>query len=151
MKRRAAIRIVSLGALAPAGLDSLAKGLATGYARTPEEYKLRFFTPTENEFVDRLMEMIISADSHSPGSHAARVSLFADLMVATSDAAVKERWRKGIALMREEVNRTSLPDALAHYCPVISRTDSISCTKWPNRRNRLFAKKPVKSAFSRKV
>lgn len=59
------------------------------------------------------MEMIIPADDHSPGAHAAQVSLFADLMVATGDDAVKTQWRNGLRFMREEAERSSLAAALA--------------------------------------
>jgi hypothetical protein len=113
MKRRTAIKIVTLGAFAPAGMGSLAKGFCPGAVWTPEEYKLQFFTEKENEFLDELMEMIIPADDHSPGAHAAKVSLFADLMVATSAPDVKKLWRRGLALMQGEASRTSLSDALA--------------------------------------
>jgi len=59
------------------------------------------------------MEMIIPADAHSPGAHAAQVSLFADLMVGTSNNATKAQWRQGLHLMHEEAARSSLPQALA--------------------------------------
>ena len=65
---------------------------------TSPPYKLQFFTPAENELVDQLTEIIIPADAHSPGAHAAQVSLFADLMIATSNDAVKEQWREGLRL-----------------------------------------------------
>ena len=85
-----------------------------GTAWSPEAYKLQFFTEAENELLDRLMEMIIPEDSHSPGAHAARVSLFADLMVATSDDATKTRWKNGLALMQAEADKSSVAEALAH-------------------------------------
>ncbi len=58
------------------------------------------------------MEMIIPADNHSPGAHAVKTDLFADLMVATSDDAVKKQWRDGVRLIREEAARSSLAEAL---------------------------------------
>ena len=85
-----------------------------GTAWRPDAYKLQFFTEAENELLDRLMEMIIPEDSHSPGAHAAQVSLFADLMVATSDEATKARWKRGLVLMQAEVDRSSADAALAH-------------------------------------
>ncbi len=119
MLRRKALKIVALGALLPK-LDALgaaehcATALpASGSAWAPREYKLQFFTPAENELLDKLMEMIIPADAHSPGAHAAEVSLFADLMVATSDEAVKKQWREGLRLMEQEAAKSSLADALA--------------------------------------
>jgi Gluconate 2-dehydrogenase subunit 3 len=115
MKRRTALKIVTLGALAP-GLESISA--AVGHAGenaawSAGNYKLRFFTEEENELLDRLMEMIIPADAHSPGAHAASVSLFADLMVATGSEAVQRRWRRGLKLMRDQAAKSSLADALA--------------------------------------
>jgi len=116
MKRRTALRIIALGAMTPK-LDAL--GAAThcsmqeGTAWTPADYKLQFFTPAENELVDQLAEIIIPADAHSPGAHAARVSLFADLMVATSNDAVKEQWRDGLRLFQEAAAKSSHAEAIA--------------------------------------
>ena len=74
------------------------------------DYKLQFFTPEENDLLDRVMDLIIPADAHSGGAHAANVSLFADRVVSTgSDVAnvdlftdqtvssdsQKSEWRKG--------------------------------------------------------
>jgi len=84
-----------------------------GAAWTPADYQLQFFTPAENELLDRLTEMIIPADVHSPGAHAARVSLFADLMVATSNEKAKAQWREGLRLFQEAAAKSSLADALA--------------------------------------
>lgn len=112
MKRRAALKIVTLGALAPAGFDGLTNSRLSAFAWSPTGYKLRFFTQEENELFGQLMEMIILADDHSPGAHTAKVSLFADLMVATSGTGVKEEWRNGLRLIREEAERRSLADAL---------------------------------------
>ena len=58
------------------------------------------------------MEMIIPADSHSPGAHAAKTNLFADLMVASSDDSVKKQWQDGLRLIHEEAARSSLAEAL---------------------------------------
>lgn len=110
MKRRTAIKIVALGALAPK-LDALGAAVchpAAGTAWSATNYELRFFTKEENELADQVMEMIIPADHHSPGAHEAQASLFADLMVATSGDAVKTQWRNGLRLMREEASQSSL-------------------------------------------
>ena len=115
MKRRTALQIIALGALTP-NLDELAKAVGYPPERTAwmaTDYKLRFFTEKENELLDQLMEMIIPADAHSPGAHAAQVSLFADLMVATSGENVQKQWREGLERMREEAARSSLSVALA--------------------------------------
>jgi hypothetical protein len=115
MKRRTALQIIALGALAPK-LDELASAVGYPPERTAwiaADYKPRFFTAEENQLLDRLMEMIIPADAHSPGAHAAQVSLFADLMVATSRENVQKQWREGLRQMREEAAGSSLSDALA--------------------------------------
>ncbi|HEV2494069.1 MAG TPA: gluconate 2-dehydrogenase subunit 3 family protein [Terriglobia bacterium] len=117
MERRTAIKIVALSALTrklgtsqTAALDC---PMPRGSAWTARAYKLQFFTQAENDLLDRLMEMIIPADSHSPGAHAAQVSLFADLMVATSGDAARSQWRSGLALIGEEAGKSSLSNALA--------------------------------------
>ena len=116
MDRRAALKIVVLSALSPK-LNALQTAAAchmeAGSAASPSpEYKLQFFTEDENRLLDQLMEMIIPADSHSPGAQAAKTSLFADLMVATSDDGLKKQWRDGIRLIQAEATRSSLAGAL---------------------------------------
>lgn len=115
MERRTALKIVALGALAPsldaAGAPVCGQGPAITWL--PEDYAPRFFTAQEMQALDRLMEMIIPADAHSPGAHAAQVNLFADLMVATSGKATREHWRSGLKLMQAEAASTSLAQALA--------------------------------------
>lgn len=115
MERRTAIRIVALGPLA-SKLDVVAAGMchstgAVGWSAS--NYKLRFFTSEENELLDRLMEMIIPADSHSPGAHAAQVSLFADSMVAASSVAMQKQWREGLIQVQSEAAKSSLAETLA--------------------------------------
>jgi hypothetical protein len=114
MHRRQAVKIVALGALAPAAWDRIG-----GAAGEPDlawgtgDYRLQFFSEGENRFLDQLMEMIIPADEHSPGASAARVSLFADRMVSAGDADEKRNWRRGLKLMLDEAAAGSTVDALA--------------------------------------
>jgi hypothetical protein len=109
MERRTAIKIVALSALSATLTDAdEARALWS-----PDAYQLKFFSKEENALVDELMEMIIPADDHSPGAHAAKVSLFADWMIATGDDATKAKWREGVRLMQAEVARSSAEDALA--------------------------------------
>ena len=116
MERRTALKIIALGTMTPQ-LDALGSAahcaMPEGTAWTPADYTLQFFTPAENELMDQLAEIIIPADAHSPGAHAARVSLFADLMVATSNDAVKEQWRDGLRLFRESSAKSSPAEAVA--------------------------------------
>jgi Gluconate 2-dehydrogenase subunit 3 len=115
VKRRTALKIVTLGALAPnfEGTVAVEGRPSNAIAWPTADYTLRFFTTEENELLDQFMEMIIPADAHSPGAHAARVSLFADLMVATSGEAVQKQWRQGLKLMQAEAASSSLSEALA--------------------------------------
>ncbi len=117
MKRRTAIKIVALSALAPR-MEAI-------YAHCPPQsdelaawaaadYQLKFFSPADNDLLDQLMELIVPADSHSGGAHAARVSLFADHMVGTGSEAGKNEWRNGLQLFKEEASKSSVADALAH-------------------------------------
>ena len=107
MRRRTAIKIVALSVLGfPGELPPLT-------AWSAQKYKLRFFTAEENALLDQLMEMVIPADAHSPGARAAQVSLFADLMVATSSDAIRKQWREGLKLIEEEAAQSSLAKALA--------------------------------------
>jgi gluconate 2-dehydrogenase gamma chain len=117
MERREVLKLVALAALS-SKLNALEGAAAacsmnsdTG-APSPGEYKLQFFTEDENKLVDQLMEMIIPVDSHSPGAHAAKASLFADQMIASGDDAVKTHWRDGLQLIREQAKDSSLAKAL---------------------------------------
>jgi Gluconate 2-dehydrogenase subunit 3 len=115
MERRAVLKIVAFTALSqklnalPCAMGHMGAALTAPTATT---YTLQFFSEEESGVLDQLMEMIIPADEHSPGAQVAQTNLFADLMVATSDQAVKKQWQDGIRLMREEANRSSLSEAL---------------------------------------
>jgi Gluconate 2-dehydrogenase subunit 3 len=109
MERRTALKIVALSTFSTA-LTHPDQAIALW---SPDTYQLKFFNNEENELVDQWMEMIIPADGHSPGAHAAKVSLFADWMIATGDEVTKGRWREGVRAMQEEVARSSPEEALA--------------------------------------
>jgi Gluconate 2-dehydrogenase subunit 3 len=113
MERRAVLKIVAFTALSQKlnALPCAAMGHMDPEPAAPA-YTLQFFSEEESGVLDQLMEIIIPTDEHSPGAHVAQTNLFADLMVATSDNAVKQQWRNGIRLMREEANRSSLTEAL---------------------------------------
>lgn len=111
MKRRTVLKIVALGAIVPTEWHTAEGNESLAWAAG--DYRLRFFTAEEESLADKLMEMIIPADKHSPGAHAAKVSLFADLMVATSSDDVKTEWRKGLGSMQAEAAHSSLAEALA--------------------------------------
>ena len=96
MDRRTALQLVAVGALTP------------GHAQP-----LRFFTAEENAFLDQVMELIIPADSHSPGAHVAKTSLFADWMVSHGSEKVQQEWRTGLREMRDAAAQSSPAEALA--------------------------------------
>jgi hypothetical protein len=131
MERRTALKIVALSALTKnlgtaqaAAMEHCAMPAGTAWSASQDTYKLQFFTEAENALLDQLTEMIIPADGHSPGAHAARVSLFADLMVATGDEPAKSRWRNGLARIQEEAKKSSLSDALAQAARLSETTPS---------------------------
>jgi len=116
MERRTVLKIVAftalsqkLNALPGAAMEHMQAAPVTP---TATAYTLQFFSEEESHLLDQLMEMIIPADDHSPGAHEAQTNLFADLMVATSDNAVKKQWQEGIALIREQAKGSSLAEAL---------------------------------------
>lgn len=116
MERRTVLKLVALTALSPQ-INALQAATAchmeaASATSSAADYKLQFFTPDESRLLDQLMEAIIPADKHSPGAHAAKTNLFADVMVATSDDAVKQEWRNGVRLIREEAARSSAAEAL---------------------------------------
>src|SRR5205823_12603870 len=96
MKRRRAIKITAVGALLPKlyALRSALCHSSSDAGGPASDDKLRFFTAEEKQLLDELMEMIVPADDHSPGAKAARVSLFADLMVSTSSVETQKQWRE---------------------------------------------------------
>jgi Gluconate 2-dehydrogenase subunit 3 len=117
MERRAVLKFVALTALSQK-LNALPGAAMSHMQAAPDPpttaaYTLQFFTEEESQLLDQLMEMIIPADDHSPGAHEAQTNLFADLMVATGNDAVKQQWRDGIRLVREQATSSSLADALS--------------------------------------
>jgi hypothetical protein len=114
MERRALLKIVALTALSQKlnALPGAVMGQMQGAPALPIPYTLQFFSEEESRLLDQLMEMIIPADNHSPGAHQASTNLFADLMVATNDDAIKKQWKDGIRLIREEAKGSSLAEAL---------------------------------------
>ena len=57
-----------------------------------------FFTRDEFALLDKLTELIIPADDHSPGAHAAGVAAYIDRTVAEAYVPdEKTSWRKGLA------------------------------------------------------
>jgi hypothetical protein len=61
-----------------------------------------FFTPEEFALLDKLTELIIPTDSHSPGAREAGVAAYIDRMVAEAYVPdEKTSWRKGLAAVHQ--------------------------------------------------
>src|SRR5262249_19736453 len=76
-------------------------------------YKLQFFTAQENDLLDRVAEMILPADQHSPGAHEAKVSLYIDLVVASSPEATQQQWKDRLSAFAGEFGQAAAPDQAA--------------------------------------
>jgi hypothetical protein len=99
MQRRTALQLIAIAAAAPLKAQhdghtpiSVAAQTAASAAAGP-----RFFSPAQNALVDRLAEMILPADDHSPGAHEAQVSAFIDGLLADSAANEQKAWTDGLA------------------------------------------------------
>ena len=102
MERRVMLKLVAAGVFAPrvnAGPQHLVS-IAPQAA-----YTLEFFTAPQNEMLDRLSDIIIPTDEHSPGAHEARVSHFMDVMLSESPEDVRQAWRNGLVLVDEEAKK----------------------------------------------
>ena len=90
LSRREMIAAVAAALAAPA-LPEMAA------VRAPVPAAPRFLTPDEFALLDELTELIIPADDHSPGAHAAGVATYIDGRLAESlEPDVRERWRAGL-------------------------------------------------------
>ena len=75
----------------------LAAAAASGANAAPDDYKPRFFSPREYEVVDQLTELLIPADSESPGAHAAGVPCYIDTVLFHADSKTQAVWKTGLA------------------------------------------------------
>lgn len=66
---------------------------------------LRFFTTAQHRTVDRLTDLIIPTDSHSPGASAARVADFIDYLLSAAEASEQQLWRDGLSELNRETAR----------------------------------------------
>ena len=87
MERRVALKLITAGVLAER--LQIAHSQLVAIAQAPAAYQPQFFSPERNELLDRLTDMIIPTDDHSPGASAAKVSSFIDLMVFHSGRVVQ--------------------------------------------------------------
>ena len=103
MERRTALKLIAAGVVAEK-LEAAQHHLVQ-IAQAPAAYRLQFFTPEQNELLDRLSEMIIPADERSPGAHEAKVSYFIDLMVANSRKDAQQQWVAGLKAVEAEAQK----------------------------------------------
>jgi len=76
-------------------------------------YKLQFFTARENDLLDRVAEMILPADDHSPGAHEAKVSLYIDLVVANSPESMRRQWKERLGAFATEFGKLAVAEQAA--------------------------------------
>ena len=79
---------------------TLAIGSAALQLTAAEPNAPLFFSKPDFAMLDTLTEMIVPADDHSPGAHAAGVAMYIDDFVARSiDPDEKKTWTNGLALI----------------------------------------------------
>lgn len=113
MERRTLLKIVSV--LPATGLGQAAAPThcsTSGVGADFADYRFAFFNAEEQALLDRLMEIIIPADDHSPGAHAAKAPAFADLMLSTGPQATRDHWRSGLAAFRAAAQKDRLEDVV---------------------------------------
>jgi Gluconate 2-dehydrogenase subunit 3 len=109
--RRTALALIGAGVLQP-NLAS-AQRHAHVLKADAKAYKLQFFTAKENELLDRVAEMILPADDHSPGAHEAKVSLYIELVVANSLESTKLQWKQRLGAFESEFGKLTGPEQSA--------------------------------------
>ena len=103
MERRTALKLMAAGVAAER--LQIAGQQLVALAAAPASYKLQFFSKAQDKTLDRLAEMIIPADDHSPGAHAAKVSQFIDLMVANSENPLRDQWAADLKALDEDAKK----------------------------------------------
>jgi Gluconate 2-dehydrogenase subunit 3 len=106
--RRAALKTLGAGLGAVAVWPYVSDQAAEAFAliqETKAPPALRVLTPAQYATVDRLVEILIPADEHSPGASEARVADYIDLLLSESDAQTQGEWATGVAALDEESTR----------------------------------------------
>lgn len=102
MERRVMLKLIAAGFLPAAGQDPSRLVSLTAAAAS---YKPQFFSADQMQVLDRLTEIIIPADDHSPGASAAQVNVYIDVIASESDAEVQRSWRSGLRSVGDEAGR----------------------------------------------
>ena len=100
MFRRTVLRIVA-GTLVAARPQFLRQQWVA-FGQNPDVHQLQFFDKAQHALLERLADMIIPADGHSPGARAAKVGQFIDLMVAHSEETIRDQWVADLRALNEE-------------------------------------------------
>jgi hypothetical protein len=100
MERRTALKLLAAG-VAAERLEAAQHHLVQ-IAAGPAAYKLQFFSAEQDKLIDRLADLIIPTDDHSPGAHEAKVSQFIDLVVANGSKDVQGQWIAGLKAVEAE-------------------------------------------------
>ena len=94
INRRGALQVLAGTVAGTVNLPGLL-GAATGQPHP------KFFDGNEFKMLDALSEIIIPADDHSPGAHAAQVARFIDELISQSQERAKQLWRQGLAKIED--------------------------------------------------
>jgi gluconate 2-dehydrogenase gamma chain len=100
MERRELFRIIAASAVA-GSQGSAQHRHETGAVVDYAAYQPRFFTAAEYETLDRLCEIIIPADGHSPGAHQAQARFYIDTVLHYGDPQTQQRWRAGLKAVED--------------------------------------------------
>lgn len=101
VSRREALKAFAAG-LGAATLSEAAWAQALAVrsqAATESSAGLKFLTPAQHRLVDVLSELIIPADSRSPGASAAKVADFIDLLLTGAADEEQLVWREGLTAL----------------------------------------------------
>ena len=102
MERRSALKLIAIGSVAGQLSAQHAAYSAAGAAAAAGE--LKFFSAAQNALVDRLTEIIIPADDHSPGAQAAMVSRFIDGVLSAGGESDRTKWTAGLKAVEAEAS-----------------------------------------------
>lgn len=104
MSRRSMLKALGTGVSTMALLPLLSEEGALAFEaiqRANAAPKLKALTAAQYATVDAFTEAIIPTDAHSPGARAARVADYIDLLLAESDAPLRNTWTQGLAALDE--------------------------------------------------
>jgi hypothetical protein len=123
-------------------LIRIAAGAAVLAPAFGQEAAPRFFTPAEFQMLDELTEIIIPADSHSPGAKAAKVAVYIDKSLAEAfESEPRQKFREGLKLVdgvsRELNHKTFLESSPKERVAVVAHM----------AQNEKHPKKPVEQFF----